>query len=37
MSLPTIKGRNVARVLRALDGRSGFRVHFFHTAAVARR
>lgn len=33
VSLPTIKGRNVARVLRALEGRSGFRVHFFHVAA----
>ena len=32
VSLPTIQGRNVARVLRALEGRSGFRVHFFHTA-----
>ena len=33
VSLPTIKGRNVARVLRAMEGRSGFRVHFFHVAA----
>ncbi len=33
VSLPTVKGRNVARVLRALEGRGGFRVHFFHTAA----
>ena len=32
VSLPTIKGRNVARVLRAMEGRSGFRVHFFHIA-----
>jgi len=32
VSLPTIKGRNVARVLRALEGRTGFRVHVFHVA-----
>ena len=32
VSLPTIKGRNVGRVLRALEGRSGFRVHVFHIA-----
>jgi limonene-1,2-epoxide hydrolase len=33
VSLPTLRGRNVARVLRALEGRSGFRVHFFNIAA----
>jgi limonene-1,2-epoxide hydrolase len=33
VSLPTLRGPNVARVLRALEGRSGFRVHFFNIAA----
>lgn len=32
VSLPTIRGRRVARVLRALEGRTGFRVHLFHIA-----
>lgn len=32
VSLPALKGRNVARVLRLLEGRSGFRVHFFNVA-----
>lgn len=34
VSLPAINGRNVARVLRALAGRGGFRVHVFHIAVA---
>lgn len=32
VSLPTLRGRNVERVLRGLEGRTGFRVHIFHIA-----
>lgn len=33
VSLPTVRGKNrIARVLRGLDGRSNFRVHFHNIA-----
>ena len=33
VSLPTIRGPRVERVLRGLEGRAGFRVHLFNVAA----
>jgi limonene-1,2-epoxide hydrolase len=33
VSLPTVRGRSVERVLRGLEGRAGFRVHVFNVAA----